>query len=86
MELIAEKEKLDAERVIKTFPDSDIQILNGRFGPYIWNGKKRGKGQKNITIKKFFEDKDPSTLTLTECEKAISGKLTSKSKKTKKKK
>ncbi len=86
LELIAEKEKLDAERVIKTFPDSDIQILNGRFGPYIWNGKKRGKGQKNITIKKFFEDKDPSTLTLNECEKAISGKLTSKSKKTKKKK
>ena len=43
--------------------------------PYIWNGKKRGKGQKNITIKKFFNDKDPKTLTLKECQNAITSKL-----------
>ena len=82
--LIADKEKADAERVIKTFDDSDIQILNGRFGPYIWNGKKRGKGQKNITIKKVFGDKEPAELTLEECEKAISGKLKPKTKPKKK--
>lgn len=75
LELITQKEKFDAERIIKTFKDSDIQILNGRFGPYIWNGLKKGKGQKNITIKKIFADKDPKTLTLNECKKAISGKL-----------
>lgn len=84
--LIAAKEKFDAERIIKKFDDSEIQILNGRFGPYIWNGKKRGKGQKNITIKKLFGDKDPSELSLEECVKAISGKIKSKSAKKKKKK
>lgn len=73
--LIAAKEKFDAEHIIKTFDDSEIQVLNGRFGPYIWNGKKRGKGQKNITIKKVFGDKDPADLSLEECKKAISGKL-----------
>lgn len=75
LELIVIKEKADAERIIKTFADSDIQILNGRFGPYIWNGKKRGKGQKNITIKNFFANKNPADLSLKDCEKAISGKL-----------
>lgn len=84
--LIAAKEKFDAERIIKKFNDSEIQILNGRFGPYIWNGKKRGKGQKNITIKKLFGDKDPSELSLEECVKAISGKIKSKAAKKKKKK
>ncbi|MBA5248137.1 MAG: type I DNA topoisomerase, partial [Gammaproteobacteria bacterium] len=72
--LIAAKEKFDAERIIKTFPDSEIQILNGRFGPYIWNGKMKGKGQKNITIKKIFGEKTPADLTLVECKKAVAGK------------
>ncbi len=85
LELIADKEKFDAERMIKTFDDSEIQVLNGRFGPYIWNGKKRGKGQKNITIKKVFGDKEPADLTLEECKKAISGKIKSKTAKHKKK-
>ena len=55
------------------------------FGPYIWNGKKRGKGQKNITIKKVFGDKEPADLSLEECKKAFAGKLKSKAKKAKKK-
>ena len=74
LELIKAKEKFDAERIIKTFDGSDIQVLNGRFGPYIWNGKKKGKGQKNITIKKVFGDKEPIDLTLEECKKAVAGK------------
>lgn len=85
LELIAAKEKFDAERIIKTFDDSDIQVLNGRFDPYIWNGKKKGKGQKNITIKKVFGDKDPADLTLEECKKAVSGKIKPKAKPRKKK-
>ncbi|BBB24391.1 DNA topoisomerase I [Isorropodon fossajaponicum endosymbiont JTNG4] len=81
LELIKAKEKFDAERIIKAFDDSDIQVLNGRFGPYIWNGKKKSKGQKNITIKKVFGDKAPADLTLEECKKAVTGKLKPKVKK-----
>jgi DNA topoisomerase-1 len=72
--------------LIKTFNDSDIQVLNGRFGPYIWNGKNNGKGQKTITIKKVFGDKIPADLTLEECKKAVSGKLKPKAKPKKRKK
>ena len=87
LELIIVKEKLDAERIIKVFEDSDIQVLNGRFGPYVWNGKKRGKGQKNVTVQKVFGDKAPIDLTLEECKKAIDGKIKAqaKAKKAKKK-
>ena len=80
LELIIAKEKFDAERIIKIFDDSDIQVLNGRFGPYIWNGKKRGKGQKNVTVQKVFGDKAPIDLTLEECKKAIEGKIKAKAK------
>ena len=80
LELIIAKEKFDAERIIKVFDDSDIQVLNGRFGPYIWNGKKRGKGQKNVTVQKVFGDKAPIDLTLEECKKAIEGKIKAKAK------
>ena len=85
LELIIAKEKFDAERLIKAFDDSNIQVLNGRFGPYIWNGKKRGKGQKNVTVQKVFGDKAPIDLTLEECKKAIEGKIKAKAKKSKKK-
>ena len=86
LELIAAKEKFDAERVIKVFEDSEIQVLNGRFGPYIWNGKKRGKGQKNVTVAKVFGDKEPADLSLEECKKAIEGKIKAKAKPKKRKK
>lgn len=34
--LIEDKRKKDAEKVIKVFPeDADLQLLNGRYGPYI---------------------------------------------------
>ena len=86
LELIAAKEKFDAERIIKVYEDSNIQVLNGRFGPYIWNGKKRGKGQKNVTVAKVFGDKEPADLTLEECKKAIEGKIKAKAKPKKRKK
>ncbi len=59
VELIQAKRKADAEKVIKTFPENpDIQVLNGRYGPYIVAGK------KNVKIPK---GKEPSELTLQEC-------------------
>jgi DNA topoisomerase-1 len=56
-ELIAEKQKADAEKEIKVFEDSGISILNGRYGPYITDGKKNAKIPK---------DREPASLTLEE--------------------
>ncbi len=59
LEIIAAKDLADKNKIIQTFND-DVQILNGRWGPYI---KAHGK---NIKIPK---DADPKTLTLEECMK-----------------
>jgi DNA topoisomerase-1 len=60
VELIKAKREADANKTIKTFDGNpDIQILNGRFGPYIKAGK------KNVKIPK---GKTPADLTLEECE------------------
>ncbi|RFZ84552.1 type I DNA topoisomerase [Mucilaginibacter terrenus] len=59
IELINEKRKKDAEKLIKSFPeDETVKVLNGRFGPYIEFGK------QNVKIPK---DKDPKSLTYEEC-------------------
>jgi DNA topoisomerase-1 len=60
-ELIVEKQQLEANRIIREFPEAGIQVLNGRYGPYISDGKKNGKIPK---------DRDPKSLSLEEC-KAI---------------
>ncbi len=58
-ELIREKIEVEANRVIQDFPDAGIRVLNGRYGPYISDGKKNGKIPK---------DRDPKSLTLEECQ------------------
>ncbi|WP_028918474.1 DNA topoisomerase I [Pseudoxanthomonas sp. J35] len=60
--LIEEKEEIARNRVIKEFPGSDIQVLNGRFGPYISDGKLNGKIPK---------DREPSSLTLEEVQQLL---------------
>ena len=62
LEVIAEKKIEDANKVIKVFEEQNIQILNGRYGPYITDGN------KNVKVPK---DQEPATLTLEECEKMI---------------
>jgi DNA topoisomerase-1 len=48
LELIDEKVATDAAKHIKSFDGSPIVILNGRFGPYITDGKKNAKIPKGI--------------------------------------
>ena len=43
MELVEAKIKFDAEKIIQDFPEDKIQVLNGRYGPYITDGKKNAK-------------------------------------------
>jgi DNA topoisomerase-1 len=59
LEVIKEKEIADANRLILDFPDAGIQVLNGRYGPYITDK------QRNAKIPK---DKEPKSLTLEECQ------------------
>ena len=55
--LIEEKEEIARNRIIKQWDDSDIQVLNGRYGPYISDGRLNGKIPK---------DREPASLTLEE--------------------
>lgn len=59
IELIERKRKEDAAKIIKLFPeDENVQLLNGRWGPYLKIGKKNFKLPK---------DAEPEKLTLEEC-------------------
>jgi DNA topoisomerase-1 len=58
LEVIREKEIADANRLILDFPDAKIQVLNGRYGPYITDKERNAKIPK---------DRDPKSLTLQEC-------------------
>ncbi|MES2858370.1 MAG: DNA topoisomerase I [Pseudomonadota bacterium] len=57
--LIEEKEEIARNRIIKQWAESEIQVLNGRYGPYLSDGKLNGKIPK---------DRDPASLTLEEAQ------------------
>jgi len=59
LEVIRDKEIADANRLILDFPDAGIQVLNGRYGPYITDKKRNAKIPK---------DRDPKSLDLIECQ------------------
>jgi DNA topoisomerase-1 len=77
IELIEEKREADKNKIINIFntDDGEIQVLNGRFGPYISFNK------KNFKIPK---DKDAKTLTVEECIDLIKNPPAKKSRKKKK--
>src|SRR3546814_7509908 len=60
--LIEEKEEIARNRIIKEFDGSDIKVLNGRYGPYISDGKLNGRIPK---------DREPASLTLEEVVKLM---------------
>ena len=62
LELIAEKLKADAEKQIKIFEAEGVSILNGRYGPYVTDGKKNARIPKET---------DPASLTLEESIKLL---------------
>ena len=62
LEVIRLKKEADANRIIQDFAEAGIQVLNGRYGPYITDKKKNAKIPK---------DRDPKLLTLEECRALI---------------
>jgi DNA topoisomerase-1 len=62
LELIAAKKQADLDRILRTWDDSDVQILKGRWGPFISDGKKNARMPK---------DSEVESLTLEECLAAL---------------
>ena len=60
--LVEQKKIIEANKVIQDFEEKGIQVLNGRFGPYVTDGN------KNVKVPK---DQDPKDLSLAECEEMI---------------
>jgi DNA topoisomerase-1 len=64
IEVIEAKRKADREKMIKVFDeDETMQLLNGRWGPYLKQGK------KNFRLPKDIED--PKKLSYQDCLKII---------------
>jgi DNA topoisomerase-1 len=59
IEIVEAKLAADRERTIKDFPEHGIQILKGRYGPYVTDRKRNAKVPK---------DREPASLTLEECQ------------------
>jgi DNA topoisomerase-1 len=62
LELIEEKKLADANRIIQDFEEAGIQVLNGRYGPYITDKSKNARVPK---------DTDPASLTLEQCQELL---------------
>lgn len=64
-ELVLSKRTAEKEKYIKNFreEESDIEILKGRWGPYVTDG------EKNIRVPKDIED--ATVLTLKECKELL---------------
>jgi DNA topoisomerase-1 len=62
LELIEEKKIADANRIIQDFEAEGIQVLNGRYGPYITDKAKNARVPK---------DREPKSLTLEECKELL---------------
>ncbi len=59
IEIVEAKLAADRERTIQDFPDHGIQVLKGRYGPYVTDRKRNAKAPK---------DREPASLTLEECQ------------------
>ncbi len=62
LELIEEKKIADANRIIRDFEVDNIQVLNGRYGPYITDKSRNARVPK---------DTDPKSLTLEQCKELL---------------
>ena len=71
LEFIAADAEKKNNRVINEFKNGEIQVLQGRYGPYVKSGKVNARIPKNIK---------PETLTESDCEKLVEDTLKKKKK------
>ena len=72
LELVAAKKQADLDRILRTFDETDVQILKGRWGPFITDGNKNARMPK---------DREPDSMTLEECLAALAAAPDKRSKK-----
>ena len=84
LELYAEKLKAEAEKNIADFGDG-IKVLNGRFGPYITDGKKNAKIPKGEDPKAITHEQAKKMLTEAPAKKTRGRKTPTKSRAKRKK-
>ncbi|MBI2437097.1 MAG: DNA topoisomerase I, partial [Candidatus Magasanikbacteria bacterium] len=64
LEVIAEKNQADAQKIIKEFEVSSVKVLKGQYGPYITDTATK-------TNAKIPKDIEPQDLTLEQCQKEL---------------
>lgn len=74
IQLILDKRQKDKEKIIKSFEESTLQVLNGRYGPYIAFEKNNYKIPKDV---------EPKDLTLEKCMEIVAATPDSKTSKKK---
>ncbi|MBS3745655.1 MAG: DNA topoisomerase I [Wenzhouxiangellaceae bacterium] len=62
LDLVAQHKQMLKERVIKSFDADGIEILKGRYGPYVTDG------ERNASVPR---DAEPADLTLEQCRKML---------------
>ena len=62
LEYIAEKRQADKDKIIHDWQPEGVQVLNGRYGPYITDGQLNAKIPKDV---------EPKTLTLQICQELL---------------
>ncbi len=62
LELVAEHKQMLKDRIIKTFEDEGIEILKGRYGPFVTDGKRNASVPKDV---------EPESLDLEQCKKML---------------
>jgi len=72
-ELYAAKLKAEAEKNITDFGDG-IKVLNGRFGPYVTDGKKNAKIPKDADPKKITHDEAKKMIDEAPAKKGFRGR------------
>jgi DNA topoisomerase-1 len=72
LELVAAKKQADIDRILKTFEGTDIQILKGRWGPFITDGNKNARMPK---------DREPESMSQEECQALLDAAPDKKSRK-----
>ena len=64
LEIVAEKKVADANKLVKAFEGTEVQILNGRWGAYITDGNKNAKIPKEMK-------ETPAAIDLETCLKLL---------------